>query len=252
MTDIGPDGRAGTGDEQTLPALGLPASVLALPTVNLVYNPAGFDADYKTFEVGVSKRFSHKWSMVSGFSFTRTSEYGTSYFSSGPGSNGGSDPSFFSGLAGTVGFPITPNGKADRSEFNQWSFKIHGTWEPLRSLRITPIFRIQQGYPYGRVFSAAVTGVTQNFLAEALDAHRMDTFKQLDIRLAKDFGLGSRAKIGLIFDVYNVFNENTELNINARTGRIAISETGENVPTFGSPVTILPPRIARLSARFSW
>ena len=33
---------------------------------------------------------------------------------------------------------------------------------------------------------------------------------------------------------------------------MTISETGENVPTFGSPVTILPPRIARFSARFSF
>jgi hypothetical protein len=252
VTDIGPDGRAGTGDDQTLPALGLPAAVLALPTVNRVYNPEGFDADYKSFEVGVTKRFSGNWSMVSSFLYTHTSEYGTSYFNSGPGSNGGNDPSLFSGLAGTIGFPITPNGKADRSEFGFWSFKIHGTWEPLRALRVTPIFRMQQGYPFGRVFTATVTGVTQNFLAEELDAHRMDTFKQLDLRVQKDFGLGSRAKLGLIFDVYNVFNENTELNINARTGRLTISETSENVPTFGAPVTILPPRIARFSARFSW
>jgi hypothetical protein len=31
-----------------------------------------------------------------------------------------------------------------------------------------------------------------------------------------------------------------------------ISETGASVPTFGAPVTILPPRIARFSARLSF
>jgi hypothetical protein len=252
VSDLGPDGRASTGDEQSIAVLGLPASVLALPVVNRVFNPAGYDADYKSFEVGVTKRFSNNWSMVSSFLYTHTSEYGSSYFGSGPGHNGGNEPSLFSGLAGTVGFPITPNGNAEKSEFGFWSFKIHGTWEPVRSLRFTPVFRMQQGYPYGRVFTATVTGVTQNIMAEPIDSHRMETFKQLDLRAQKDFNLGSRARLGLIFDLFNVLNANTEININARTGRITVSETGENVPTFGSPVTILPPRIARFSARFSF
>jgi len=252
VTDIGPDGRANTSDEKTMPAFGLPANVLALPVVNRVFNPEGFDADYKSFELAFAKRFSHDWSMVSSLIYTYTAEYGTSYFSSGPGSNGGSGATLFSGQANTFGFPITPNGKTDRSQYGFWGFKIHGTWQALRGLRFTPVFRIQQGSPYGRVFNATVTGVTQNFLAEAFDAQRMDTIKQLDLRAQKDFGLGSRVKLGLMFDVFNVLNENTELNINARTGRITISETGENVPTFESPVTILPPRIARFSATLSW
>jgi hypothetical protein len=49
-----------------------------------------------------------------------------------------------------------------------------------------------------------------------------------------------------------VFNANPELNIRATTARLAISETGANIPAFNTPVTILPPRIARLSARLSW
>jgi hypothetical protein len=220
--------------------------------VNRVFNPAGFDADYKSFEIGVTKRFSHNWNLVSSFLYTKTSEFGTSYFGSGPGHNGGNDPSLFSSLASTVGAPITPNGSAGKSEFGFWSFKLHGTWEPVRNLRFTPLLRMQQGYPYGRVFSAAVTGVTQNITAEPFDTRRMANYTQLDFRAQKDFGFGPHARLGLIFDMFNVFNANTELNINARTGRIVVSETGENVPTFGSPVTILPPRIARFSARFSW
>lgn len=252
VTDIGPDGRAGTGDERTLSALGLPASVLALPVVNYVYNPKGFEADYRSIELGAIKRFSRKWSMVTSFLVTWTDEYGTGYFSSGPGHNAGTGDNLFAGLASTTGFPITPNGQTDRSKFSTWTFKIHGSYEPGWGVRLTPVLRAQQGYPYGRVFNTSVTGVTQNFLAEAITAHRMDTFKQLDFRAEKKLTLTGRLKLGLIFDVYNVFNENTELNINARTGRLTISETGANVPTFGAPVTILPPRIARISARLDF
>ena len=34
--------------------------------------------------------------------------------------------------------------------------------------------------------------------------------------------------------------------------RVAISETGTSIPTYNTPLTILPPRIARLSARFDF
>ena len=67
-----------------------------------------------------------------------------------------------------------------------------------------------------------------------------ETIKQLDFRAEKKFNLtgGGRTKLGVIFDLYNVFNANTVLNLNARTGRIVISETGANVPTFQSPYAV--------------
>jgi hypothetical protein len=120
---------------------------------------------------------------------------------------------------------------------------------------------MQQGYPYGRVFTVGPTsgvngpGVnygTQNLRAEPLTSHRQDTIRQLDLRAEKKFKITGRAHLGLIFDVYNVFNANPELNIRHTTARLTISETGANIPAFATPVTILPPRIARISARFDW
>jgi hypothetical protein len=252
VTDPGPDGRANTGDERSVPALGLPAAVLALPVANYVYNIPGFEANYKSIEIGATRRFTRKWNMVASALFTNTDEYGTSYFGSGSGNNVGTSPSLFGGLAGNTAFPITPNGKADRSKFWTWNFRIHGSYEPGWGVRLTPVFRAQQGYPYGRVFTATVTGISQNFMAEDLTAHRMQTLKQLDFRAEKQIRLTGRARLGVIFDLYNVFNANTELNINARTGTLTISETGAVIPTYNSVTTILPPRIARLSARLEW
>jgi len=222
--------------------------------VNYIFNPDGYTADYKTVEVGATKRFSNKWNLVSSFAVTWTSEFGTNYFGTGPGNNVGSGATLFGGFAGSSANPITPNGMADKTEFSQWNFKVHGSYQPGWGLRLTPVFRIQQGFPYGRVFSASVGGLTQNFMAEEVTAHRLPTYKQLDFRTEKKFNLtsGGRAKLGVIFDLFNVFNANTEYSLNARTGRLTISETGANVPTFGSPTTILPPRIARVSARLEW
>jgi hypothetical protein len=89
-------------------------------------------------------------------------------------------------------------------------------------------------------------------MAEALDAHRLETIKQLDLRLQKGFKLTGRAKLDVLFDVFNVFNANPVLNLTATTGRLTIAESGQAIPTMGAITTILPPRIARLSGRLSW
>ena len=58
--------------------------------------------------------------------------------------------------------------------------------------------------------------------------------------------------LNVLFDVFNVMNANTELNIRATTGTLTISETGAVIPALNTPTTILPPRIARISGRISW
>jgi hypothetical protein len=261
VRDPGPDGTANTGDDRVVSMLNLDPSVLSLATVNRILNPDGYEANYKNIEVGINKRFSHKWSVVSSFLYTWTDEFTAQYGGGGSFANGGTGtiPSLFGGF-GTSGFPLSPNDDME-SKFTTWGFKLHGTAEPAWGLRITPIYRILQGYPYGRVFTVGATsgvngpGVnygTQNLRAEPLTSHRQDMIKQLDLRLEKRFKVTGRARLGLIFDVYNVFNANPELNIRHTTGRLNILETGSNIPAFNTPVTILPPRIARLSARFDW
>jgi hypothetical protein len=253
-TDNGPDGRAGSGDERTVSAFNLNPANLALPVDNFVTNPAGFEADYKSIEISATKRFTKKWNLVSSYLLTWVDEFGTSYFAAGAGSNGGSNASLFSSFASTVGHPITPNGQVEPSQFSVWNFKVHGTYQPGWGLRLTPVFRMQQGYPYGRVFAATLNYGAQNFQADPITSHRMETVKQLDFRAEKKFNLTSsgRAKLGVLFDVFNVFNSNAELNIRATTGTLTISESGAVIPTYNTPVTILPPRIARISARLEW
>ena len=253
VTDNGPDGRAGTGDERTgIPAFALNPVNAALPVVNRVFNPDGFTADYKSIDVSLNKRFSKKWSMVTSFINTWSSEFGTSYFGTGAGNNVGSSASLFGGLAGSTAFPITPNGKTDKTDFTFWNFKLSGSWEPGYGIRLTPVFKLQQGYPYGRVFTANAGAISQNFLAEDINAHRLETVKQMDIRAEKRFKLNKRLNFNVLFDVFNVLNANTELNIRATTGTLTISESGLTIPALNTPTTILPPRIARISGRLSW
>jgi hypothetical protein len=261
VRDPGPDGTASTGDDRIVNMLNLNSATLALPTANRILNPDGFEANYKNIEIGATKHFGRKWGIVGSFLYTWTDEFAAQYLGGGLFANGSSQtiPSLFSGF-GSPGFALSPNDDM-HSEFTTWGFKVHGSWEPAWGLRITPIYRMQQGYPYGRVFTVgAASGVngpgvnygTQNLRAEPLTSHRQDTVKQLDFRAEKKFKVIGRTRLALIFDVYNVFNARPELNIRATTGRLTISESGAVIPTFNTPVTILPPRIARLSARLDW
>ena len=74
----------------------------------------------------------------------------------------------------------------------------------------------------------------------------------LEAQLIKRFKLTDRITLSAMVDVFNALNANTELNIRHTTGRLTISETAQSIPAFQTPITILPPRIARFSARLSW
>jgi hypothetical protein len=117
---------------------------------------------------------------------------------------------------------------------------------------LTPVFRYQQGYPYARSVTGALNYGTQAVQAEPLGTFRMEKITQLDFRLDKRFKLTDRVTLSAMVDVFNALNANTELNIRHTTGLLTISETGVRIPAFQTPITILPPRIARFSARLSW
>ncbi len=268
VVDPGPDGRAATtADNRNVTMSNLNPANLALPISNIVTNPPGFEADYKNIELTANKRFSNKWSLTASFLYTWVYEFGSSYFGSGAAgtaTDANNLPSLFGSFTqgGQVGFPLTAADLDTHNEFTVWNAKFYGTWEPAWGVRFTPVFKIQQGYPAGRVFnataasgapgSAGVNYGTQPLHAEPIDAFRMETFKQLDLRTEKQFTLSGRLKLGILLDLYNVFNANTEINIRSTTGTLTISESGTTIPTFNTPVTILPPRILRISGRISF
>ena len=250
IVDFGRDGLTGP-DNVSIPVLQYTG---ALPAArNLVVNPDGYDANYNSVEIAANKRFSGKFSLNSSVVFTNTQEWATGYNGGGAwySNLGTSNQSLFSGFGG-VGFPVTPNDQKELSDFWAYNFKLSGTVEPGWGLRATPVFRYQQGYPYARGVNGTLNYGSQNIAAEPLGTFRMDNIVQLDFRLDKRFKLTDRITLSAMVDVFNALNANTELNIRHTTGRLVISETGANIAAFQTPITILPPRIARFSARLSW
>ena len=91
---------------------------------------------------------------------------------------------------------------------------------------------------------------TQPILVEPIGTRRQDNIAILDFRAEKRFSLPRSARLGLILDVFNVTNSNVATNIRWTTGLLTVGAA--QIPTFGTPISVLPPRIARLGVKLDW
>ena len=261
VTDPGPDGRANTGDDRPSSMLNLSADALAAARRERRLQPGGYEADYKSssWRPPSASRTSGAWSARS--STPGPTSSARSYFGTGPaGSTGGTNPSLFASFASHR----LPHHRPDddtRNEFTLWNFKLHGTWEPAWGLRLTPVFRIQQGYPYGpRLQRHATSGVTGgpdvNYGTQPLRPSRsrapQETIKQLDFRAREEVqALRPREAGRDVRRLQRVQREHRAEHPRPH-GPARHQRDRRDIPTFGTPVTILPPRIARFSARLSF
>jgi hypothetical protein len=229
ITDPGIDGRAGTADDgDSYQGYNLSAAALALPVLNVVQNGAGV-SEFWTFEATGTKRMSDGWSLLSTFSYRWNYDYADAYF--------GNNLRARSLIQNPNELINTDEG---RYTFGTWAFKLTGTYDAPWGIRLAPSYRHQAGQPFGRTFLATMNYGTQRVLAEPIDTQRQANINVIDLRIEKSIPLGLR-KVGLVLDVYNITNANTEQNINWSSGS-----------TYLAPSTIIGPRILRFGARFDW
>jgi hypothetical protein len=213
------------------------------PITQFTTNLDDYEGTYRTLEFSSNKRYSNRWSMNASFSYTWTEEWNRTYFNNVMGTA----VSNFS-LAGAHG--TNPN-EHTFHDFTNWNAKFSGTIDAGWGLRVTPVLKSQSGAPFGRVVNipgctATVTVNCLNYgaqlvLAEPVGTRRQATVTLFDFRVEKQVRLADRARIGLFFDLFNVFNSNTAINLNWRSGT-----------SFEMPTTIMPPRIAKFGVKFDW
>jgi len=251
FVDVGPDGKTGTSDDQTLSYLGIPNSLIsgctpttlsptatcAYPAVSQVVN-ADNRGDYKTIEFAVNKRQSHNYSLNFGGGYTWMKDY-------------------------PLGIPGTPNGPACNGgtcDYSFYSAKGTGTYTFPYQIMASISYRFQAGSNYARTlsptapsscacsFSASRQGTTTGttVFVSSYDAFRQDNISVLDIRAEKTFPIMA-TKVRVFFDLYNILNTYAAETINQGTG---LSATG--VATFQTPTAILGPRTGRIGFRFIW
>jgi hypothetical protein len=231
VPDPGPDGRAGTEDDGALvPAWQLDPAFVGLPVENLLSNAPASASDYWTWEVEATMRSWGRWSASGGFAHTWLRDQGNGYLGQSVRQNL---------------YPLNPNDylqtdAGGRHVFRMWSLKMYATYAGPWDLRITPFLRHQSGQPYGRTIVAQLNYSTVRMLVEPLGTRRMDHVTLADIRIEKGVSLGSGRRLAGFVDVFNLFNANAEQAISWSSG------------TFQRPLSIVPPRVARVGVNVRW
>jgi hypothetical protein len=187
VKDPGPDAVVNTADDgQFYTMYNLSPEALALPIVNTYTNIDGAESEYTTFELTGTKRMSHGWSAMLSFSRTWSAAQNNTFFGTGFRQN-------LLAVSPQDLINTEPNGQI---KYTDWSLKLNGTWIGPWDLKISPMLRFQAGQNWGRTFQATMNYGTVRIAAEPLDTNRQRDIAVTDIRVEKQFGLGSGIKVG--------------------------------------------------------
>jgi len=258
FADNGPDGVAGTSDDQKITLYGIPNNLIsgctattttvtptcAYPT-NQVTSNAANNGTYKTIEFALNRRMAQNWSANVGAGYTWQRDY----------------PS--TGAPGTPNGPGCADGTGGLSaecDYSFYSVKATGAYQFPWGILTSISYRFQAGANYARTStitapascncttSASRQGSATNttFYVSPFNAFRQDDISVLDARVEKSVNLFKGTKVRLFGDIYNITNQYAAETINASTGVAA------GVPTFQAPTAILGPRTGRIGFRFIW
>jgi hypothetical protein len=250
ITEPGRDGCFGNETTGGCPSLTNAAAdnkdltVYSLPTTS-VTNPVTVNDDrlavhYDGLEATLEKRFSHGWTVLGGYTYSRTHVELTSLsnpnnaFVNATGESGG----------------------------RRHQLKVNGSYTLPYQIVTGVEFRIQSGLPITRTYGVPrCTGtvttncVVQNNLtvnAEPRGSELLPVLSTLDVRAGRFFTFGTH-RVEATMDVYNLTNANTTYSVRTGSSRTNIRVAGDPsapqtpIQTFLSPTGVLGPRIIRFN-----
>ena len=232
VPDPGPDGRNGTADDGSpIATFDLAPEFRGLTPINQTINVDG-PADYHTFEITGTKRMSNRWSLLASYGWTKSFDQASAIQGNSIRSNA---------LPVSAADFVNTDEKG-RFVFTRSTVKFSGTWNaPFWDISFSPMVRYQQGIPFGRTFAANLSYGSVRFLAEPMDTRRQDAIFITDLRVEKTHRFGGSRDISVFFDLYNMFNENPAQNLQWSSGT-----------SWNRPLSIVPPRLARIGAKLNF
>jgi hypothetical protein len=221
--DPGPDGKLNTADDT-----GRAFTYYEYPTAlqgaqfnqtRLVNDSRG--TSFKSIEIAATKRLSRNWQVEASYS-------GTNKHVNNIATLPNDDPN------------------ADFNQYDntyEWISKVSGSYTFPHGLLTSAIFESRSGDVFARsvLFSGGKTIPTYALNVESIGAEQYPTVSHLDVRLEKQFKLLSSHQLAVRMNVYNVLNANTVLAATSRSG-----------PSFGVPTSVLPARLAEVSASYKF
>ena len=230
-------------------------------------NRPDYSEDFQEFELTATKRLSNKWMLRGYIAFTD--------WTRDIGPNGITNPTPNTTRSNVDGsdVAIASGGSGDKGDVfagtASWSASLNGLYQLPWDMAISGVLTAREGYqaPLFVDGSGFVNGAgrasNQSFSIGPLDTLRYDDLVNLNLKLSKVFKMGS-TKVDLAVEVFNVFNEDTILQLNRdyaiiRNDGTAVQATdfsdNGNDSTRGTYRRVdeyLSPRIARFSATINF
>jgi hypothetical protein len=225
--DPGPDGVLGTADD------GAPVT---FHDYNATYRGAAFVGNerlnnpnnnwFHSMEFTLTKRASERWSAIASYRVVKNHRWITNTFD---------NPNIFFPLDETWAYATTVSG----------SYRLPGDVQLSGLLQSKTGVRGQRTYTFRSVDPNGGPAIKQlNTVTLALEpfgAEKGPALNVLDLRASKRLSVGGSRRVEVEFDVFNILNSSAPSAITYASG-----------PTFGYFTSVLPPRIARFGAKFSF
>jgi hypothetical protein len=225
--DPGPDGVVKGGDDRTITiweARGNP------DTTDYYVTNKPIGDRYDTVEVGVTKRMSGNWQLISGFNWTK--RHLSSLFSEDPN---------------VVAW------NSNNTQTTGWTFKASGSYLLNRGWMVSFSYRGAKGEPYGRIFTVTeeylkladpnrTTQLLQGNLrivAEKSGTYYLPAINVIDLRVQKAFVFKGTQRLQLTLNLFNFTDANTVNGVNQATGL-----------AFNDPANHLGGTVVRFSTRY--
>jgi hypothetical protein len=236
LIEPGRDGIGGTADDR-------PITVYNQNAAGAVSSPRTINDDrlatrYDGLDITATKRFSRRWTLLGGYTYSRTRVDLTSLanpnaaFVNAAGESGGRRHNLKSSAAVDLPWGITAGAN----------------------------FRLQSGLPITRTWTTPPTALRQGAVtvnAEPRGSVELDWLPTLDLRGGRFFKMGQN-RLELSVDFYNATNANTVYGVRTNTGPATIRVDGDpnqpptQIPAFLSPTQLLAPRVIRFNVSYEF
>ena len=237
--DRGPDDVAGTADDQTLHLLDRLPDV---PEDRRYVNPGRHgllppDGDYHTVEVALNRWFSRRWMFLT--SLLHTWAEAPMRTTSSTSVRTAARFDFIDGT--TYEWQANQAPRLGRVSTSYWNYKLAGRYVFSRDVALSVAYRLQSGFQVGRRVTVQLPNAgTERVMATPYD-DRAPSVGIFDVRAEKGVRLRTGARLTLMLDAFNLFNDAAVLNFRTISG-----------PRYNEIVAILNPRVFRAGLRLEF
>jgi carboxypeptidase family protein/TonB-dependent receptor-like protein len=236
LTDPGRDGVIGTADDA-------PITVYNQNSTGTVTSPRNINDNrlatrYDGLDVVLTKRYSRGWTVLGGYTYSRTRVDLTS-------------------LANPNAAYVNAAGENGGRRHN---FKASGAFDLPYQIVFGANFRLQSGLPITRTWQIPSGVLRQGSVtvnAEPRGSVELDWLPTLDLRAGRYFRFGA-SRVELSLDAYNATNSNTVFGVRTTTGLSTVRVAGDpanppiQIVSFMSPTQFLAPRVFRFNISYEW